>query len=207
MQGLPIPASTSHRRMSSLDPATSPLATSPTPVKVKLMNGRVYGARRASELAELQKKQREAAEPEFVEWGNGGQGAVAAVKSSGRGLLGDDDDGSGMEWVKRRREERQRREAEKKQEAPKLLHTNSSPEAESTLTPALSQSPLPPTPIIQISEPVSPTATATGQSEAIDIQPKAPQAGGDVFEDESEEEDDGDFSDDDEEEEEAARYV
>lgn len=148
------------------------------------MNGRVYGARRASELAELQKQQREAAEPEFVEWGN----AKPEAASTGRGFLGDDDDGGGMEWVRRRREERQKKEAEKREreaksenvneEKPPLLQTHSLPDA-------------PVTPVIQISEPVEAKAT----TDVFDDDP----------EDDEEEGDDGDFSSDEEEEEDATR--
>ena len=71
-------------------------------------------------------------EPEFVEWGYGGMGSVrsggmwAKVQSDQKVFLGhdgergrraapeadDEDDGSGMGWVKRRREERERKKRE-----------------------------------------------------------------------------------------------
>lgn len=213
MQGLPAPPPSNHRRMSSLDPSpsTSNLATSPQPVKVKLLNGRVYGARRASEIAELQKKAREAEEPEFVEWGNA-KPATAVPTTGSKGLLGDDDEGSGMEWVKRRREERQakaREEAERKaresaesdSEPPRLTHSQSSPEADATLTPATRTADLPTTPTIHISEHLSPEHTG---SQPMDIQSKR-NTDDDVFEDDEDDEDDGDFSSDDEEEEEVDR--
>lgn len=121
----------SHRRNSSLDPssassATATLSSSPQPVK--MLNGRVYGSRRASEAAEREKQLRQQDEPEFVEWGfgkastslgsvssaaSGAKAKTAATEpSSGKGFLGDAEDGSGMEWVKRRREERERKKRE-----------------------------------------------------------------------------------------------
>lgn len=147
----------------------------------------------------MQKKQREAAEPAFVEWGNAKQGAAATASTGGgRGLLGDDDDGSGMDWVKKRREARQRRESEAKEReaAPQLVHSKSSPETEPSVTPASKPVELPPTPTIHISEPVSPS------SAPLPIERKAPP---DVFDEDDEEEDDGDFSSDEEEEEEIDR--
>ncbi|GHJ85716.1 hypothetical protein NliqN6_2118 [Naganishia liquefaciens] len=99
-------------------------ATSPRPVK--MLNGRVYGQRRQAEMA-----QKSTSEPEFVEWGGmmgttgGGMGSIAGTSassdkpSSSMGSVGnasadDEDDGSGMAWIKKRREQRdkQRRESE-----------------------------------------------------------------------------------------------
>jgi hypothetical protein len=105
----------SHRRSTSaLEQSTTPTGSSPTPVK--LLNGRVYGSRRASEAAEREKKYRASLEPAFVEWGHGktsaGLGSNAPKPPAGDVA---DEEGSGMEWVRRRRKEREekaRRESE-----------------------------------------------------------------------------------------------
>ena len=171
MQGL-APEASSHRRQSSVETGSSPQP-------VKLLNGRVYGARRASEVAEMQRKQREAAEPAFVEWGNAKPETTTTSAPSGggggRGFLGDADEGSGMEWVKRRRAEREqakaKREAEEKEKAnqpasnvadglapdeiPPLAASSpysSENERIDILTPAQKPSELPTTPIIHVSE-------------------------------------------------------
>ncbi|GMK60107.1 hypothetical protein CspeluHIS016_0903240 [Cutaneotrichosporon spelunceum] len=111
-------SSSGHRRTASGE-------SRPAPPSGKMLNGRVYGARRASEAAALEKMRREANEPEFVEWGGGGGvGSTRTKKSShtdptlsrslGSKSPFDDDDGGGMSWVRKRREERERkaREAE-----------------------------------------------------------------------------------------------
>lgn len=88
--------------------------------KVRMLNGRVYGARRASEAAAAEQMRRLRMEPEFVEWGSG-HGAVpaaaqpASVGSRSRSNNPDDDDGGGMAWVRKRREERERKEREEKE--------------------------------------------------------------------------------------------
>ncbi|KAL0569647.1 hypothetical protein V5O48_012317, partial [Marasmius crinis-equi] len=90
----------------------------------KMLNGRVYGAKRNSKgqptsnpFANIRDT-----EPEFVEWGYGGMGSVRHQKDGVGGkvwgrLAGDqpdedEDDGGGMGWVKKRREERERKERE-----------------------------------------------------------------------------------------------
>ncbi|RDX52787.1 hypothetical protein OH76DRAFT_1416475 [Lentinus brumalis] len=100
----------------------------------RMLNGRVYGARRkpnANPFANVRTD-----EPEFVEWGYGGMGSVKNTSGQNsmwsRVQAGDDaaglarktadeDDGSGTAWVKRRREQRERerkeREAREKAEA------------------------------------------------------------------------------------------
>ncbi|WVQ85359.1 hypothetical protein IAT38_007524 [Cryptococcus sp. DSM 104549] len=118
-------AATHHRRNSSYEHTqASSLGASPTPVR--MLNGRVYGSRRASEAAERERKLREKNEPAFVEWGatglGGGAGPTSAPPAAGRvpgktSFLGDEDDGGGMAWVKRRREERLRKEQEEKEKA------------------------------------------------------------------------------------------
>ena len=168
MQGL-APEPSNHRRQSSVE------TTGSSPQPVKLLNGRVYGARRASEIAEMQKKRREAAEPAFVEWGNAKPETTTVAPSGGRSLLGDTDEGSGMEWVKRRRAEREQAKAKKEaEEKEKAARTAAGPEdglapdeipplsASSpyssenerieVVTPAQTTSELPTTPIIHVSE-------------------------------------------------------
>ncbi|KAK8865677.1 hypothetical protein IAR55_000822 [Kwoniella newhampshirensis] len=132
------PTSPGHRRNSSLEPTTTSSAIGASPTPVKMLNGRVYGSRRASEAAEREKVRRERMEPAFVEWGSAGVGATLESSASGSasgttgrrsGFLGDDDDGGGMAWVKKRREERQRREEEERQK--KALKERQLSEAES----------------------------------------------------------------------------
>ncbi|BEI87131.1 hypothetical protein CcaverHIS002_0704770 [Cutaneotrichosporon cavernicola] len=108
-------SSSGHRRTASSEIRAPPTA--------KMLNGRVYGARRASEAAALEKVLREANEPEFVEWGaGGGVGSTRKNKpvtsdstlsrSLGSKSPFDDDDGGGMSWVRKRREERERKARE-----------------------------------------------------------------------------------------------
>lgn len=91
----------------------------------RMLNGRVYGARQTIPTTTK--------EPVFVEWGFGGTGAVtsggsqyARLQSSNKLSLGteattaDEDDGSGMAWVAKRRaarEEKARKEKEAALEA------------------------------------------------------------------------------------------
>ncbi|OCF75229.1 hypothetical protein I204_04082 [Kwoniella mangroviensis CBS 8886] len=112
-----------HRRNSSLEPGTGSsysnrLSSSPSTTPIKMMNGRVYGSRRASEAAERERKIREKIEPAFVEWGQGqvAQRTTEGSSSGKGGFLGDNDDGGGMAWVKRRREERERQKREKEEQ-------------------------------------------------------------------------------------------
>lgn len=84
----------------------------------RMLNGRVYGARRAKERLQPQPSM----EPEFSEWGYGGMGSVGnsgeysklQSNSSSVGGGDDDDDGSGMTWIRKRREKREREERERK---------------------------------------------------------------------------------------------
>ncbi|KAK7689021.1 hypothetical protein QCA50_007712 [Cerrena zonata] len=121
--------------------------------QLKMLNGRVYGARRVAPFANVRDE-----EPEFVEWGYGGMGSVnnssqgvgadiwsklqsantsisggprsrgssltqtptgsgesaqsgyIASAGSGRGGAEEDDDGSGLAWVRRRKKEREEKE-------------------------------------------------------------------------------------------------
>nr|XP_019050646.1 hypothetical protein I302_01084 [Kwoniella bestiolae CBS 10118]OCF29576.1 hypothetical protein I302_01084 [Kwoniella bestiolae CBS 10118] len=114
------PSASGHRRNSSLEPGSSynsRLSSSPSTTPIRMMNGRVYGSRRASEAAAREKQLREKNEPAFVEWGQG-QVAQRTTEETGTkgGFLGDNDDGGGMAWVKRRREERERERLKKEQE-------------------------------------------------------------------------------------------
>ncbi|GJJ12226.1 hypothetical protein Clacol_006467 [Clathrus columnatus] len=92
----------------------------------RMLNGRVYGRRSNSTSLRT-----ESHEPEFVEWGYGGMGSVANSVTKGQRAHGvdwakvqssekfnghdadDADDGSGMQWVKRRREQREREKRER----------------------------------------------------------------------------------------------
>ena len=109
---------------------------------VKMLNGRVYGGKKAGGKGSAP------TEPEFSEWGGlmgaggGGLGSnqpvpsvvvpkpaaagivadVPVVKKSG--FLDDADDGSGMGWVKRRREQRER-ERRASEQAPPAMNASS----------------------------------------------------------------------------------
>jgi hypothetical protein len=96
-----------------------------------MLNGRVYGQRRASDLSS------QPSEPVFNEWG-GKDGGVMGSRNRK-----DDDDGSGMEWVKKRREERERRKSEAALAEPIKSESESSP--------PLPVTPLSPPPTIQVS--------------------------------------------------------
>ena len=105
-------------------------ASTAQPKPKRMLNGRVYGAKHQSSNV-FQNIPDE--EPEFVEWGYGGMGSVRSggmwskVQSDQKLFIGqtegrvrprapesgaDDDDGSGMGWVKKRREERERKKRE-----------------------------------------------------------------------------------------------
>ncbi|KAH9890595.1 hypothetical protein C8Q73DRAFT_793037 [Cubamyces lactineus] len=110
----------------------------------RMLNGRVYGAKRnANPFANVRSE-----EPEFVEWGYGGMGSVKSSAGQSeiwsrvqkgnvaiggneqpawgsRSSAPEEDDGSGMAWLKRRREQRERekreREEREKAEAEKTV--------------------------------------------------------------------------------------
>ncbi|KAI0059066.1 hypothetical protein BV25DRAFT_1165479 [Artomyces pyxidatus] len=104
----------------------------------RMLNGRVYGAPRRQQQQPFANVRDE--EPEFVEWGYGGMGAVkkgtsgassawSRLQSDQKVVVGafddaprgrrverdEDDDGSGMAWVKKRREAKERREREERE--------------------------------------------------------------------------------------------
>ena len=194
MQGL-APASpfarNDHRRNSSMEnPSGTPLSSSPQPVR--MLNGRVYGSRRLMEAAEREKEWREKNEPAFIEWGHGKQGAGLgsnAAHSSGGGFLGDAEEGSGMEWVKRRREERQRRAEEERRQAEGAGARSDSGASEGDPGGTDGQAGVSPskserrTPIIQVSEHLSPsnrkpTSPTNGAAQAVPIPyTRAPSSG------------------------------
>ncbi|KAG8967295.1 hypothetical protein FRC03_010234 [Tulasnella sp. 419] len=89
--------------------------------QTRMLNGRVYGGQRNRQITSLPTK--EDAEPEFVEWGYGGMGSrsaagssvYAGVQSSQKNAVAgaEEDDGSGMGWVQRRRAQRERERQER----------------------------------------------------------------------------------------------
>ncbi|KAI0303507.1 hypothetical protein B0F90DRAFT_1667376 [Multifurca ochricompacta] len=115
------------------------------PRQKRLLNGRIYGARKHPHQSSNAFQNVPDKEPEFVEWGHGGMGSVRAggmwakVQSNQKLLIGhmeergrrgapqattDEDDGSGMGWVKRRREERERKNREEQAARPVASKSN-----------------------------------------------------------------------------------
>ena len=128
-QSLPVSGS---QGSTSRRPETSPASYSLPrsrrfPRPHTMLNGRVYGRHRGALTPDPFQNQRPAHEDEFVEWGFGGLGSVPHSRATGaaadwnrvrggRGIASvadEDDDGSGMRWVKRRREQRAKEAAEK----------------------------------------------------------------------------------------------
>ncbi|KIY73851.1 hypothetical protein CYLTODRAFT_416506 [Cylindrobasidium torrendii FP15055 ss-10] len=107
----------------------------PKPIgKKQMLNGHWYGARKKDIFSTVPD-----AEPEFVEWGYGGMGAVKSqaelggrvwgkLQSDGADMYGEE--GSGMAWIRQRRAERERAAKEKLEAASKLEEVNSKPEEE-----------------------------------------------------------------------------
>ncbi|KAJ3762617.1 hypothetical protein EV360DRAFT_66937 [Lentinula raphanica] len=127
----------------------STLHTGQSKKGTRMLNGRVYGAKRGSvsgSQANPFANAKDDPDPEFVEWGYGGMGSVKNVQdgvggtvwgrvlsngtsvmdsgcpekqaNTGRtlqngGARDDEDDGSGMGWVRKRREQRAKEAAEK----------------------------------------------------------------------------------------------
>ena len=225
MQGLPPPPLSTvldtHRRNSSLESPPASLSSSPQPVR--MLNGRVYGSRRAIEAADRERRMREQNEPAFVEWGNGKSGAGLssnAHNTEDRGMLGDGEDGSGMEWVRRRRLERQKKVQEERAAAEasraggldfhepcssgssngSVRDISPATTKSDLVTPATATSQLPP--IIQVSE-LSPSSSKlldVKSTEAIQVPRRNEMAPVDTFES-----DDDDFEDDVDEEEDKPR--
>ncbi|KAL7423701.1 hypothetical protein Q5752_001283 [Cryptotrichosporon argae] len=179
-------ASPAHRRNSSLDVAGSPalLASSAPVTPVKMLNGRVYGSRRASEAAEAAEEERRRHardEPAFVEWGYGARAGMGSV-SRAAATEDDDDDGGGMAWVRKRREERERRASERRESeerearaAQPHAHAQASgrlvPAAETTDAAPLTPAPAPPTFGASFG-----AAVAAAHADAIDREPSPKSA-------------------------------
>lgn len=114
----------------------------------RLLNGRVYGVKQSAALAAQMRTNpfgnARDEEPEFVEWGHGGMGSVrsgavagaksdysrlqsskklsvGAVDGEGQPDEADEDDGSGLAWVKKRKaqKEKERLEAQEREKAEK----------------------------------------------------------------------------------------
>ncbi|KDN49308.1 hypothetical protein RSAG8_02010, partial [Rhizoctonia solani AG-8 WAC10335] len=107
----------------------------------RMLNGRVYGARRARERLQPLPSM----EPQFSEWGYGGMGSVgqgseySKLQSKTSSLGGpagndDEDDGSGLTWVRKRKEKKEREEREKK-EAEEAAAKAAQAEAEAASSP------------------------------------------------------------------------
>ena len=116
------------------EPLSRTRSAAPTfqPRPKRMLNGRIYGARKHNSATVFDNIPDD--QPEFVEWGYGGMGSVKAggmwgkVQSDQKFSVGhsedrgrpetphsgvdDGDDGSGMGWVKKRREERERKKRE-----------------------------------------------------------------------------------------------
>ncbi|KAG8853374.1 hypothetical protein FRB96_008164 [Tulasnella sp. 330] len=110
----------------------------------RMLNGRIYGGSRVKQ-AQKPEQPTATAEPEFVEWGYGGMGSNAAstpnsqyakVQSSHKNVVAaeDEDDGSGMGWVRKRREQREK-EKKEREEREKLDKATSGSDQVETLQP------------------------------------------------------------------------
>lgn len=181
-----------HTRTGSYDPGLAGTSVPSAATPVRMLNGRLYGARRASEAAEAEKRRMAAMEPKFVEWGHGKQGGgFGSISQSKEGdgerfRDGDEEDGSGMEWVRKRRQERQRRESE--EQARRLSTAGSAVESDlegddtdqgraasgasvdshsaAPVTPPVEPRSLP-TPLIKVSEPPEPVSPETKLSSPV----------------------------------------
>ncbi|OBZ75131.1 hypothetical protein A0H81_04839 [Grifola frondosa] len=110
--------------------------------QTRMLNGRVYGARRNANANPFANVRTE--EPEFVEWGYGGMGSVkgggvgssvwARVQTGNSSLMAkaaaDEDDGGGMAWVKKRREQREKEKREREEREQEQQSQNSEQEQE-----------------------------------------------------------------------------
>lgn len=145
----------------------------------RMLNGRVYGGSRYRTA--VQKKEVEK-EPEFVEWGYGGMGSnrgsgasstYAKVQSSHTNAVAaeDDDDGSGMGWVRKRREAREREKREREEREAKEREAAGSPAepaaAETANTAAAGDA--------QSANPTQDDSSTTAQSDPVSPPTDAPQ--------------------------------
>jgi hypothetical protein len=99
-----LSSSLGYKAETDFPPSSEP---SSTRRPVKMLNGRVYGAKNKTRTALP-------TEPEFNEWGGLAGGNKGGIGSQPERVVkkaqndDDDDDGSGMGWVKRRKEQRER---------------------------------------------------------------------------------------------------
>ncbi|KAF7978716.1 hypothetical protein HWV62_44999 [Athelia sp. TMB] len=152
----------------------------------RMLNGRVYGGRRALQHSNLFATAKDE-EPSFVEWGYGGMGAVRSnsgvgahgskwARVQGGGALGggardeDDDDGGGMAWARKRKEAR---EAEEKKNAP--APDAATPAEKPVETPASAPPPehdLRTVPVpVQPTSPTTPTTPSTASASPVAPRP------------------------------------
>lgn len=141
-----------------------------------MLNGRVYGGPKRDPNANPFANARDE-EPEFVEWGYGGMGSVKGAKSAGVSGTNWDrlhgngsvngskqeaqekedengDDGSGMGWVKKRREKKEREERERKEkEEREKLEQEKGPKATDDLVPGSDEHDSGPTTNVETSTP------------------------------------------------------
>ncbi|KAH9038960.1 hypothetical protein EDB85DRAFT_2141530 [Lactarius pseudohatsudake] len=202
-----VSADAAARRGSTSSSNGAPLVraqSSSAPLKPKrLLNGRVYGARKhphylsANAFDNVPDK-----EPEFVEWGHGGMGSVRAggmwskVQSNQKLLIGhteergrrgtpappaDDDDGSGMGWVKRRREERERKKLEEQSAREAASKTNVVP----TSSPVLDDTPSPASTVLSVDHNVTTVTLSQPTPENDDDEEDEEEAKYDSLDDES----------------------
>jgi hypothetical protein len=110
-----------------------------------MLNGRVYGGKpNANPFANARDE-----EPTFVEWGYGGMGSVRGATSAGahdrwerlQESPQDEDDGSGLAWIRKRKEQRER-EIKEKEENEKQSQTDTVTVTQDGASPASSASPL-----------------------------------------------------------------
>lgn len=150
-----------------------------------MLNGRVYGGPKRDPNANPFANARDE-EPEFVEWGYGGMGSVKGAKSAGvsgtnwdrlhgngsvngskqegSGAQEEDengDDGSGMGWVKKRREKREREERERKEkEEREKLEQEKGPKGTDDVVPGSDELDSGPTTIVETFTPTDHDHTA-----------------------------------------------
>lgn len=103
-----------------------------------MLNGRVYGGKKSQNLFNTVPDR----EPEFVEWGYGGMGSVRSQREVGGAMWNKvqatvqaEDDGGGMAWVKRRKEEREAKKRQEAEEAKKRTEEEEKPAQEPTTLP------------------------------------------------------------------------
>ncbi|TFK26452.1 hypothetical protein FA15DRAFT_667548 [Coprinopsis marcescibilis] len=130
--------------LSGFRPSSAPAKSTAAPNRkgTRMLNGRVYGQKRNPNTTNLFANAPDA-EPEFVEWGYGGMGSVKGARSAGAGsqwerlhggvaVEDDEDDGTSMAWLKKRREAREKK-AREEQEAREKAENES---AEAAVAPA-----------------------------------------------------------------------